>query len=180
MNYQTKAETISGYTLIKQPENAAGTISSTGQTVIYRYQGHLAFLSVPEQLSFGTHELSVENKEYAVESMDQDIVVKDTRTLGSNWQLRATLNKPLTGEHTQAVLPDALVYTNGSQTQTLQSNTSTVIHSAVTTTHDDCNVSQGWETSEQGLKVKVKSGEARADRYSGEIRWELYDVVANE
>lgn len=180
MNYQTKAEIISGYTLIKQPENAEGTISSTDQTVIYCYQGHLAFSSVPEQLSFGTHELSVENKEYAVESMDQDIVVKDTRTLGSNWQLRATLNKPLTGEHTQAVLPDALVYTNGSQTQTLQSNTSTVIHSAVTTTHDDCNVSQGWKTSEQGLKVKVKSGEARADRYSGEIRWELYDVVANE
>ncbi|MGX7129180.1 MucBP domain-containing protein [Enterococcus wangshanyuanii] len=179
-NYQTKAESISGYTLIRQPENDSGTISNEEQTVIYRYQGQLAFSSVPAQLSFGTHELSAENKEYAIESMDQDIIIKDTRTLGSNWQLRATLDKPLTGERTQAVLPDALVYTDGSQTQTLHANTSTVIHSAVTTTHDECNVSQGWTASERGLKVNVKSGEARADRYSGEIRWELYDVVANE
>ncbi|OJG97828.1 hypothetical protein RV18_GL003842 [Enterococcus termitis] len=180
MNYRTKAKEISGYTLIEQPKNAAGVISSEKQTVHYRYQGQLAFSSVPTQLNFGTHELSKENEEYTVESKDKDLVVTDTRALGSNWQLRATVNKPLTGKKTQAVLPEALVYVEDDKKLTLQTNLSTIIHSAVTTTHEDCNVTQDWTTSDTGLKVDVKSGEALADHYSGEVRWELYDVVDNE
>ncbi|WP_086330970.1 MucBP domain-containing protein [Candidatus Enterococcus mansonii] len=180
MPYQAKAKDVPGYTLIALPENETGIFSNEEQTVTYHYQGHLTFSDVPTQISFGTHALSAKDEEYNVESKDKDIVVKDTRMLGSNWQLRATLNKPLTGNKTQHVLPEALFYMKEGTPIVLQTGSSTIIQSATTTTHDDYNVSQQWSTSDDGLKVSVKSGEALADQYSGEIRWELYDVVSND
>lgn len=178
--YQAKAKEIPGYTLIEVPENESGTFSNEGQTVRYIYQGHLSFLDVPAHISFGTHTLSCEDEEYKIEAKDKDIVVKDTRTLGSNWQLRATLTKPLTGTKTQHVLSDALFYVKDGQSVPIHTNASAVITSAVTANHDDYNITHDWATSDDGLKVSVKSGDALADQYSGEINWELYDVVANE
>lgn len=178
--YQTEAKEIPGYTLTAAPPNATGTFSSEGQTVVYNYQGHLSFSTVPTKISFGTHALSSKDEEYKIESKDQDIIVKDTRTLGSNWQLRATLTKPLTGNKTQHTLSDALFYVKDGKTVPIHTNTSAIIESAVTTTHEDYNISHDWETSNDGLKVSVKSGDALADQYSGEISWELYDVVAND
>ncbi|MGX7150787.1 MucBP domain-containing protein [Enterococcus ureasiticus] len=178
--YQAKAKEIPGYTLTTIPENESGTFSNETQTVIYKYQGHLIFSAVPTQISFGTHALSSKDEEYKIEAKDRDIVVKDTRTLGSNWQLRATLSKPLTGNKTQHVLSDALFYVKDGQSVPIPTHSSSIIESAVTTTHDEYNITQDWETSDDGLKVAVKSGDALADQYSGEISWELYDVVAND
>ncbi|OJG74740.1 hypothetical protein RV12_GL002157 [Enterococcus quebecensis] len=180
MPYQAKAKEISGYTLIKTPENESGTFLTKEQTVVYNYQGHLNFSAVPTQISFGTHDLSEKDEEYKIESKDKDLVVKDTRILGSNWQLRATLSKSLTGNKTQRSLPEALCYVKDGQSFPIRVDSSTVIQSAVTTTHDEYNVTHHWTTSDDGLKVSVKSGEVLADQYSGEIRWELYDVVPND
>ncbi|WP_207695280.1 hypothetical protein DOK67_0000821 [Enterococcus sp. DIV0212c] len=178
--YQTEAKEIPGYTLTAVPTNATGTFSNEAQTVIYKYQGHLSFSDVPTKISFGTHALSSKDEEYKIEAKDRDIVVKDTRTLGSNWQLRATLSKPLTGNKTEHVLSDALFYVKDGQSVPIHTNSSAVITSAVTTNHDDYNITHDWATSDDGLKVAVKSGDALAEQYSGEISWELYDVVAND
>ncbi|WP_206912472.1 hypothetical protein IGL98_003299 [Enterococcus sp. DIV0840] len=178
--YQAKAKEIPGYTLTTVLENESGTFSNETQTVIYKYQGHLSFSAVPTQISFGTHALSSKDEEYKIEAKDRDIVVKDTRTLGSNWQLRATLSKPLTGNKTQHVLSDALFYVKDGQSVPIPAHSSAIIESAVSTTHDDYNITHDWATSDDGLKVAVKSGDALADQYSGEISWELYDVVAND
>lgn len=178
--YQTQAKEIDGYTLTAVPANSTGIFSSEIQTVTFTYQGHLTFSTVPDQISFGTHALSSKDEEYGIETKDKDIVVKDTRSLGSNWQLRATLNKSLTGKKTQQVLSDALFYVKDGKSVPLETGSSTIIQSAVTTTHDEFNVSNQWATKDDGLKVVVKSGEALADQYSGEIGWELYDVVAND
>ncbi|MBO0440334.1 MucBP domain-containing protein [Candidatus Enterococcus ikei] len=180
MPYQAKAKEISGYTLTEVPENETGIFSNEEQTVVYNYHGHLTFSAVPTQINFGTHALSKKDEEYKIESKDNDIVVKDTRTLGSNWQLRATLIKPLTGTKTNRILSDSLFYVEDGQTIPLRTDSSAIIQTAVTTTHDEYNVTQHWESSENGLKVGVKSGEALADQYSGEISWELYDVVSND
>ena len=178
--YQSQSKEISDYTLADVSGSENGTFSNESQTIIYMYQGHLAFSAVPDQISFGTHELSSTDQEYGIETKDKDIVVKDTRTLGSNWQLRATLNKSLTGNKTNRVLSNALFYVKSGTTFPLETGLSTIIQSAVTTTHDDVNVSSQWNDKNDGLKVVVKSGEALADQYSGEIGWELYDVVSND
>ncbi|MEI5990633.1 hypothetical protein A5881_002138 [Enterococcus termitis] len=178
--YQSKAKDISGYTLKATPENESGTFSDEEQTVVYKYQGHLTFSGVPTQISFGTHALSAKDEEYKIESKDRDIIVKDTRVLGSSWQLRATLSKPLTGSKTQHVLTDALFYVKAGQSVPIRSDSSATIESAVTATHDDYNVTHDWNTSGDGLEIAVKSGDALADQYSGEISWDLYDVVSND
>ncbi|OJG27129.1 hypothetical protein RU98_GL002909 [Enterococcus caccae] len=179
-NYLANAKSISGYTLTAVSGNESGIFSNEEQTVTYMYQGYLAFSAVPTQISFGTHPLSNKEEEYKIESKDQDIVVKDTRTLGSNWQLRATLSRPLTGNKTHHVLSDALFYVKDGRSVPLRVNSSAIIESAVTTTHDDYNVTHDWTTFDDGLNVVVKSGDALADQYSGEISWELYDVVSND
>ncbi|EOH95013.1 hypothetical protein UAW_02092 [Enterococcus haemoperoxidus ATCC BAA-382] len=178
--YQAKAKEISGYTLLQTPENENGFFSDEEQTVTYKYHGQLNFSAVPTQISFGTHSLSAKDEEYKIKTKDKDLVIKDTRMLGSNWQLRATLSKPLTGNKTKHVLPEALSYIKDGKPVTLATDSSTIIQSATTTSHDEYNLSHQWGTSDDGLKVTVKSGEARADQYSGEIRWELYDVVSND
>ncbi|WP_348921178.1 MucBP domain-containing protein [Enterococcus rotai] len=178
--YLAKAKTISGYTVTSVPKNESGIFSNEEQTVTYTYQGHLAFAAVPTAISFGTHPLSNKEEEYNIEAKDQDIIVKDTRTLGSNWQLRATLSQALTGNKTQHVLNDALFYVKEGHSVPLRVHSSAIIESAVTTTHDDYNVTRDWTTSDEGLNVVVKPGEALADQYSGEISWELYDVVSND
>ncbi|EOI06753.1 hypothetical protein UAY_00095 [Enterococcus moraviensis ATCC BAA-383] len=178
--YQSKAKDILDYILVGTPENQTGTFSDKEQTVIYRYQGHLTFSSIPTQLSFGTHTLSNKDEHYKVESKDKDIVVKDTRKRGSNWQLRATLDKELIGSKTQHVLTDTLFYVKEGQTFPITTKGSTIIESGVTTTHNEWNITEDWTTSDDGLKLSVKPGDALADQYSGEISWELYDVVENE
>ncbi|WP_430602643.1 hypothetical protein IGJ02_003097 [Enterococcus sp. DIV0724b] len=178
--YLANAKTISGYTLTSVPENESGIFSDEEQTVNYTYHGQLAFSTVPTQISFGTHPLSNKKEEYKIESKDQDIVVKDTRSLGSNWQLRATLNQPLTANKSKHVLNDALFYVKNGHSVPLRVNSSVIIESAVTTSHDGYNVTHDWATSDDGLNVVVNAGEALAEQYSGEISWELYDVVSNE
>ncbi|MFQ3564882.1 MucBP domain-containing protein [Lactococcus paracarnosus] len=179
--YASKEKTIPGYQLIKTPDNAKGKFTDQAEEVVYQYQGALLFVDAPGTLDFGTHELSPKDETYLLENKDKDILVQDNRSLDANWEMRATLTKELTEKKTGKTLPNVLYYDNDdNQSSQMALNDPVVIKDVKTKSHDQINLSSNWIKDKKGLKLKVKTGTANIGSYSGDIRWDLYDTVAND
>lgn len=176
--YHSKEKTIPGYQLITPP-NADGVFTDKAQEVIYQYQGALIFTNAPRTLDFGEHKLSTKDEIYSLEKKDKDLTVQDNRSLGSDWEMRATLTKELTDTKSGSKLSNSLHY-EGEKSEELELGIPIVIKDTKTDSHDDVNLSEHWLEENQGLKLKVKTGKASVGTYSGEIRWDLYDTVAND
>lgn len=132
-------------------------------------------LLVPDNISFGTHELEKGVSYYQPESIQRPITITDKRGIGNNWQLTVKLQKELTNANGKT-LPNALIYKENSSEKNITTASSQLIASKTTTEHiDTTDVSANWSNN-QGLLLKVNAGDALTGEYTGTIEWTLNDT----
>ncbi|MFJ7937927.1 L-type lectin-domain containing protein [Peribacillus sp. NPDC096622] len=141
------------------------------EVVTVNVTGKLSFMSVTENVSF--ENMQIPNQPtYSKRNNDWDILVKDTRRVGSSWRLTATL----TGEFSDSqghLLRDALKFVNEDGIETTMAlGVETNVYEMIT--QDEQNVSINWE-SDKGILLKIDPFVYIGD-YTGKINWHLIDA----
>ncbi|HDR7793100.1 TPA: WxL domain-containing protein [Bacillus luti] len=148
-------------------------------TIVYVEGGYLNLISAPSTVSFGDDlKISSKDETYSLKQLDKALSVSDERAERSPWTLTGKMVKVLENEkgHT---LPNAIVYKHEGQSRILNENTIN-IYENTSGNEGTINISENWLSSEEGLSLQVKAGEARVGSYSGKIQWTLQDTPANE
>lgn len=145
--------------------------SPVGTAKITVTGGNLGFKSVAANSTFKSIMLDGSAKTTDRED-DWQLVVRDNRGKGSNWQLQASAtNFKTTGGKT---LPGDVIFRQGDKTTTLNS-VGTVIDSHTTTSdNDDYDVLATW-TSKSGILYQSNAS-ATPGSYTGDITWTLTDA----
>jgi len=133
--------------------------------------GKLSFMSVTENVSF--ENMKVPNQPtYSKRNDDWDILVKDTRGLGSSWRLTATLMEEFSDSQGH-FLRDALKFVNEDGIETTMAlGAATNVYEMIT--QDEQNVSVNWE-SDKGILLKIDPF-VYIGNYTGKINWNLIDA----
>ncbi|WP_242141906.1 MULTISPECIES: adhesive domain-containing protein [unclassified Bacillus cereus group] len=158
---------IGSYTVTLKVKNVEKTIT------VNVIEGSLAFISVPEKISFENIRIPSREKIVNRSRMQGEIVVSDKRENGKEWSVYVKQVKPLTSSE-KVVLPDAFVYTKNG-VDTVLNDQNYLVHSQKST--DYHNVSINWKDSE-GIRLKVKPGPNVKvnETYQGELEWTLTDA----
>lgn len=147
------------------------------KTVIF--SGSLKLTSAPDNISFGTMDISPLNQSYEVDSVDNALVVTDTRLTKVEWRVTAKLESELYNSAQDSTLKDALVYYYGTNKYILSDNSKAVVyeHSPTATSleSETVNLSNSWD-EENGLQLEVKAGTAKVGTYEATIQWTIEDV----
>ena len=155
-------------------------VSQTSNKVEIPIIGVLKFNSAPQEIDFGGElKISPRNKTYRPIKVDTPLTVKDSRPLSSNpsWTMTAKLDKQLTTETGSRL--EGLQYRYRGNVSPLTEDASVQIYQKETKNSEVVNISDTWETSEDGLYLEVRAGTAKADAYAGVIKWELQNVPPN-
>jgi hypothetical protein len=109
---------------------------------------------------------------YSKRNDDWDILVKDTRGVGSSWRLTATLTDEFSDSQGH-FLRDALKFVNEDGIETTMAlGVETNVYEMIT--QDEQNVSINWE-SDKGILLKIDPFVYIGD-YTGKINWHLIDA----
>lgn len=178
-SYSAERKEFPDYLLVEIPSNENGTFTEAPISVTYRYElRQLKFISAPSQISFGESlKISTKSEVYPISEMTGSLAVQDTRTVKSKWSITAKMSKFLESSsgHT---LKNAIYYRHGSQNLLLGAEAISV-YDGLSQNDDVLAISDEW-TGEEGLSLKIKTGAAFPEAYSGEISWTLLDTPANE
>ncbi|MGG6361002.1 L-type lectin-domain containing protein [Peribacillus frigoritolerans] len=133
--------------------------------------GKLSFMSVTENVSF--ENMKVPNQPtYSKRNDDWEILVKDTRGLGSSWRLTATLMEEFSDSQGH-FLRDALKFVNEDGIETTMAlGAETNVYEMIT--QDEQNISINWE-SDKGILLKIDPF-VYIGNYTGKINWNLIDA----
>lgn len=174
-SYQSEELKFDGYTLKTKPANADGIFTAAEQEVLYMYEGSLTFVSAPTGIGFGLHSIPSSDQTYGVRLKNGQIVIRDTRKLGSSWQLSAKVLEELTLKNSERVIRNGLIYKNGATINYLSTTENTPIEEHTTTSHVNYTVDDQWSDSD-GLLLSTKAGNILQGEYTGEIEWTLIDA----
>lgn len=141
--------------------------------------GVLEFISAPSSISFGEDlKVSAKNKVYGIESMNDGLIVQDSRALKSSWTMTAKMLSVLksTSGHE---LPNAVHYSSNGNSPVINQD-ATVIMEHTNTNEDPLTINNTWNKDSEGLILKIDGGKAKAESYSGMIQWTLQDTPPNK
>ncbi|MGM0838267.1 MAG: L-type lectin-domain containing protein [Bacillota bacterium] len=141
------------------------------EVVTFNVTGKLSFTSVAENISF--ENMQIPNQPtYSKRNNDWDILVKDTRGVGSSWRLTATLTEEFSDSQGH-FLKDALKFVDEDGIEiTMALGVETNVYEMIT--QDEQNVSINWE-SDKGILLKIDPFVYIGD-YNGKINWNLIDA----
>lgn len=147
----------------------------------YVVAGSLSWSKQFTSLNFGSQKLSSKNKVFAAEENNNSVMsVSDTRGVGGTWRVTAYIIKKLTSEDGKDELNGSVIFKNNNVSNIL-SQTETLIAEHSTTTIDDVAINDSWNTSTDGIFLDIPSTKhPLAQKYSGEIGWNLEDVPEND
>ncbi|WP_208560009.1 Ig-like domain-containing protein [Marinilactibacillus kalidii] len=150
--------------------NSQQHTSLSGGTVVL--ESELKLITVPTAMTFGKHKLGEKKGVIPIPSQDWEILVLDTRSVGSGWKLDVRLAHPLRGEKTANELPGALVFIdNHNHTLPLTEEALTVQSGS---SLKKVPVSVSWPGN-KGPHLKMVEI-AVADTYSTSMTWTLSDT----
>ncbi|WP_367377012.1 hypothetical protein [Levilactobacillus cerevisiae] len=149
-----------------------GAVSNTGEVIIT--VGGLDFKTVTGK---AVYKAKLSGQQQLVSrdgSSDLAIVIQDSRTKGSQWQLTAAAT-PLLDTNNTGMNGD-LVYVDGNQSTTLSTVAAPVMSHQNDGTNGTTNVTGDWSTG-QGLLLNVGSDAIQSTKiYSSDITWTLVDA----
>ncbi|WP_086312432.1 hypothetical protein A5821_000139 [Enterococcus sp. 7F3_DIV0205] len=152
------AITEAGYTQTNTPTEEF-TLSVSGNTVIYEFEGALFLASSPSLLDFGIEEASYKAIRVNEAKLDKALIIKDTRAIKQKWTLSAKLTQDFTlteTSGTKKVLSGILRYNDGTDEEkkfNLSENLELLIDEHTTSTEYD--VSKTWNPKGKGFKLDV-------------------------
>lgn len=164
-----------GYTPTTDVSQATNALDLIGTVFNAQWKIRTISFEVPTTISFGTHKLSKGTNYYSVDTLEGNkLSVTDERGKGSEWQLTAKLQAPLT--NSGKILPNSLVYKTSASEETLTDSAAQIIATHTTTTDTEQTfISDNWNST-QGLMLKIEEGKASMGEYSGTIEWTLNDT----
>ncbi|MBC1210783.1 hypothetical protein HB815_07570 [Listeria booriae] len=134
----------------------------------------LSLLSVPDTLDFGIQGISGVTKIYQRANNDWNITVNDSRNTKQNWTLTAKMTQPMKGTNGRT-LSNGLIFRDNNGTETPLSSQSLPVYEYQPNTNTTNTTKVSWAAN-QGILLKVKSGEAYAQDYQGQVEWSLNDA----
>ncbi|MGX4687037.1 isopeptide-forming domain-containing fimbrial protein [Vagococcus sp. JNUCC 83] len=167
------------YKLITPPSNTKVIITGNGDKVDYVFDGILRIVSAPKTIDFGTLQLADKVQTVHPQSIDDDLVISDTRLAQNNgWSLSAKVTKPLTNSGGKTI-PNALSYNTG-KSSILLSDSDAIIES--NTSKGNVDISSDWGNTDKskGLKLSYNPAEMSSGNvlgtYTGEVTWTISEV----
>ena len=137
--------------------------------------GSVRFKTVPTAISFGNEsQIASSTTQYPIVSMDQPLVIRDTRQTGNNWSLALTVTSDFKSE-SGATLPNILKFRTNHRLQDIPEGQSILVHNQVNG-HQETNISDQWKENDQELLLSVPGGTAKAEEYEAKLTWHLMDV----
>lgn len=142
--------------------------------------GTIEFFQAPEDVDFGSKEISSRKKVYTP-TEDVSMIIEDSRGKTANWELYLKVGKDLTLDSNEAIsLPGALRFVNSSNEEVEINDQSGLVHSQ-TGSLSPMKTTVSWNRSlNQGLLLRVNPGQATKGSYTGELVWTLMDTAENE
>ncbi|MDT6979959.1 hypothetical protein [Levilactobacillus zymae] len=167
------ALTVGGNTLTLSAYDTSSHISPEATVTIN--VGVLAFESISSEAAFNDTTLTGESQNVATNG-GWLLKVKDTRAVGSQWQLNAQVSAPFVASDRK--LSGALVYedTTGDQKTIGETATPVMTHTRTNADTDVTDVAGNW-TQDKGLLLHL-TGNNTAGTYSGQITWTLQNAPA--
>ncbi len=176
---------VSGYFSLTLPEPLAiGTsvevttndnFKNRTETLIVAHEGTLEFKTVPNTLAFKNTIIPTVKTTITRQEPDWTIVISDSRSLSSDWNLYASIKKPFTatgtGNHT---IKDALVFID-------EKNKSFILNSEPTKIYSGNSVSLPTDTvinwaENRGMLLVINPQDILAGSYSTTITWTLTEA----
>ncbi|WP_317913442.1 isopeptide-forming domain-containing fimbrial protein [Carnobacterium maltaromaticum] len=156
-------------------------ISNEVQTIIKLKEGTLDFISAPKNLNYGENlKITTKDKIYPIQVKDDALIVKDSRKIGSEWSMRATLLEDLVSESDAThKLMNALHYYYKNQDYTLSVGNAIPIMDKKTVDSQPVDISSDWESIDQGPVLDIRAGKPYSGSYTASIQWTLQDVPTN-
>ncbi|WP_164505000.1 hypothetical protein [Companilactobacillus hulinensis] len=152
-------------------EDGNGTKSNV-VTATITVSGYLNFQEVADNVSFNTiHYIGESN--IISRNNDWKLSVNDARNAGSQWKVIASSTTLTNGTDT---LQGGLIYSNGTSVTSLVNNP--VMIASHTDQYDGDEVKDiiaDWNENE-GILLRTSSNE-KPGKYTGTIKWELYDSI---
>ncbi|MGX7148293.1 hypothetical protein [Enterococcus ureasiticus] len=147
-----------GYTQTNTPTEEF-TLSGSGNTIVYEFEGTLFLSSSPSILDFGIEEASYKAIRVNEAKLDKALIIKDTRAVKQKWTLTAKLTQDFTlteTDGTKKVIPDILRYNDGTDEEKkfkLTENRDLLVDEH--TTSNEYDVSKTWDSKGKGFKLDV-------------------------
>ncbi|MFD1901113.1 WxL domain-containing protein [Enterococcus termitis] len=165
-----------GYEIAERPANETMVIlDSTEVTVQYKLQGILSLASAPNALDFGSLAYNATTKRVEDPSIDQPLIVTDTRADTANgWTLTASLSSPMRNSDGQELV-NALRYVYKGQETILDANDQTV-YLNTNGSAGSFEVSDSWgnQSGTDGVKLQIGSSDTiHTGNYVGVITWKV-------
>lgn len=165
-----------GYEIAERPGNETEiVINNTEVTVRYKLQGILSLASAPNALDFGSLTYNATTKRVDDPSIDQPLIVTDTRADTANgWTLTASLSTPMRNTEGQELV-NALRYVYRGKETILDTNAQTVFLNADGSSGSiDISNSWGSQTGTDGVKLQIESSDiVHTGNYVGVITWKV-------
>ncbi|GGC90766.1 pectate lyase-like adhesive domain-containing protein [Enterococcus wangshanyuanii] len=165
-----------GYEIAERPDNETEVvINNTEVTVRYKLQGILSLASAPNALDFGSLTYNATTKRVDDPSIDQPLIVTDTRADTANgWTLTASLSTPMRNTEGQELV-NALRYVYRGKETILDTNAQTVFLNADGSAGSiDISNSWGSQTGTDGVKLQIESSDiVHTGNYVGVITWKV-------
>lgn len=142
-------------------------------------KGELLLQSYPIDFSFGDNlKVPLKDTSYPVDYMNGDLIVSDTRSVGQTWSMTARVIKRLEGD--AGSLEDALYFYKDGQEYQMKDGISIPVIQHETINDTPVNVSENWDSVDNGFRLKIPGNTINPGNYSGNIEWTLNDVPLNK
>ncbi|MGM0219207.1 RICIN domain-containing protein [Enterococcus sp. AZ126] len=173
------------YLIVERPENEKHVSLDTDSTMIYQLAGTLSIKSYPQKINFGQQHLILPFIDDDKFSYDAPLIIWDNRKTKDNqrknWQLTATLTKPLTSEvDPTSIIYDALYYQINDKNIKLpliQDQAQTIKENKNDINQPEFNLSKEWENKNEGLQLQLFSKQVNQEgNYTASILWKIGDL----
>ncbi|HIB1912184.1 TPA: hypothetical protein ACWWCV_002677 [Enterococcus faecium] len=156
-----------------------GLISNMQFVNLTARKGELLLQSYPIDFSFGDNlKVPLKDTSYPVDYMNGDLIVSDTRSVGQTWSMTARVIKRLEGD--AGSLGDALYFYKDGQEYQMKDGISIPVIQHETINDTPVNVSENWDSVDNGFRLKIPGHTINPGNYSGNIEWTLNDVPLNK
>ncbi|WP_339098786.1 hypothetical protein A5821_002835 [Enterococcus sp. 7F3_DIV0205] len=175
-----KAVEANQFKLVERPANEASVEIIDGvNEVTYVFDGKLLLYSAPNRINFSTHKYDGKTTRVNAPAYDQDLVVKDGRSVKDKWTLTAKLTAEMTHidpAHKDSVLKNAIRYVYEGKEIILDKGAQPIMVHTNEAEKELYNISTTWNGTKagDGFKLEVDPGDVKKlGSYQGEILWEL-------
>nr|WP_086314063.1 isopeptide-forming domain-containing fimbrial protein [Enterococcus sp. 7F3_DIV0205]OTN86028.1 hypothetical protein A5821_001978 [Enterococcus sp. 7F3_DIV0205] len=175
-----KAVEANQFKLVERPANEASVEIIDGvNEVTYVFDGKLLLYSAPNRINFSTHKYDGKTARVNAPAYDQDLVVKDGRSVKDKWTLTAKLTAEMTHidpAHKDSVLKNAIRYVYEGKEIILDKGAQPIMVHTNEAEKELYNISTTWNGTKagDGFKLEVDPGDVKKlGSYQGEILWEL-------